>query len=100
MRAVMSEARRAEKFGFLRAIEPTATTRVESLSDAVFAVAMTLLVLDLKLPPMSERMSAGQFSAQVFALWPKFVIFVCSFVVLSKVWEIPRYLCHLLESCD
>src|SRR5262245_41551756 len=96
----MSEARRAEKYGSLRAIEPTATSHVGSLSYAVDAVAMTLLVLDLKLPPMSERMSAGQFSAQVFALWPKLVICVCSFVVLSKVWEIHRYLFHVLKSCD
>jgi uncharacterized membrane protein len=40
-----------DTFGFLRAIEPTGTTRIEALSDGVFAVAMTLLVLDLKLPP-------------------------------------------------
>ena len=28
------------------------------------------------------------------------VIFVCSFVVLSKLWEIHRYLFHLLKTCD
>ena len=49
----------APKLGFLRAIEPTGTTRVETLSDGVFAVAMTLLILDVRLPLMSQRISAG-----------------------------------------
>jgi len=98
--AAQAQRHDAAKFSFLRAIEPTDTTRVETLSDAVFAVAMTLLALDLKLPRMSESISAGQYSAQLFAMWPKFVIFVCSFVVLSKVWEIHRYLFHLLKTCD
>jgi uncharacterized membrane protein len=90
----------APKLGFLRAIEPTGTTRVETLSDGVFAVAMTLLILDVKLPPVSQSISAAQYSALVFALWPKLVIFVCSFVVLSQVWIIHRYLFHLLKACD
>jgi uncharacterized membrane protein len=88
------------KFGFLRAIEPTGTTRVETLSDGVFAVAMTLLILDVKLPPLSHSISAAQYSALVFALWPKLVIFVCSFVVLTQVWIIHHYLFHLLKTCD
>ena len=90
----------APKLGFLRAIEPTGTTRVEALSDGIFAVAMTLLILDVKLPPMSQPISAAQYSALVLGLWPKLVIFVCSFVVLSQVWIIHHYLFHLLKTCD
>src|SRR5262245_30083322 len=86
--------------GFLRAIEPTENMRVAALSDGVFAVAMTLLVLDLKLPRMPDDLSSAQYSALVFALWPKLVIFVCSFIVLSQVWLIHRYLFHLLKTCD
>src|SRR5215813_10723963 len=88
------------KLGFLRAIEPGGTARVETLSDGVFAVAMTLLILDVKLPPMPRGLSAAQYSAVVFALWPKLLIFLCSFVVLSQAWIIHRYLFRLLKTCD
>ena len=88
------------KVDFLRAIDPTEGTRVEALSDGVFAVAMTLLILDVKLPRLPQGISAAQYSALVLALWPKLVIFLCSFIVLSQVWIIHRYLFHLLKTCD
>jgi len=85
---------------FPRAIDHAGTARVESLSDGVFAVAMTLLILDVKLPSMPRNLSSAEYSAVVFALWPKLVIFLCSFVVLSQAWIIHRYLFHLMKTCD
>ncbi len=87
-------------FEYLHAIEPTTTTRPEMLSDGVFAVAMTILVLDLKLPPLSPGISASEYFDAVFALWPKFIVFVCSFITLGRLWEIHRYVFHFLKSCD
>lgn len=88
------------KFNYLHAIEPAHTTRVEGLSDAIFAVAMTLLILDVKLAPMSDDASARQYFGAVIALWPKLIIFLCSFITLGRLWQIHRVIFHLLKRCD
>ena len=97
--AAPSHRRGTPSFEYLRAIEPTSTTRPEMLSDGVFAVAMTILILDLKLPPLSPGISASEYFDVVFALWPKLIVFVCSFILLGRLWEIHRYVFYLLTSC-
>ena len=60
--------------------------RLDALTDGVFAFAMTLLVVDLKLP---ERLNVADASAFVDALHElkgQFLAYVISFVVLSIRW--------------
>ena len=57
--------------------------RVEALSDGVFAIAMTVLVLEIRVP---EGGGAGGLSAQLTALWPKFASYAMSFVMLGVLW--------------
>ena len=59
--------------------------RVVFLSDGVIAIAMTLLVLDLRLPPLTEHTSAALRDALV-ANVPHFITFVISFVVIGMFW--------------
>ncbi len=61
--------------------------RIEALSDAIFAFAMTLLVLDVKIPKIAEALVTQEFLARTLLdLWPKFLSFVMSFVILSLFW--------------
>ena len=53
----------------------TSVNRVEALSDGVFAIAMTVLVLELRVP---EGGGATGLSAQLSALWPKFASYAIS----------------------
>ena len=46
--------------------------RLDALNDAVFGVAMTLLVLDLRLPEDFRAHSAQELLDGLRALWPKF----------------------------
>jgi uncharacterized membrane protein len=64
--------------------ERTSTGRLEAFSDGVFAIAITLLVLDLKVPPRldSEQALAGALLDQ----WPGYVAFVASFAVIGIMW--------------
>src|SRR5439155_490685 len=62
-----------------------ALDRVIFLSDGVFAIAMTLLVLDLRLPPMSVRSSAALRDA-LLADIPRFISFFISFEVIGIFW--------------
>ena len=56
--------------------------RTEALSDAVFAIAMTLLVLDLKVPPHQ----VGRLLHGVLAQWPAYVSFCASFLFIAVIW--------------
>jgi uncharacterized membrane protein len=55
--------------------------RVELFSDAVFAVAITLLVLDLRVPDTS-----GSLAAALADRWPAFAAFGISFVIVGCIW--------------
>ncbi len=59
------------------------THRLESLSDNVFAVAMTLLVFDLHVPSTTTRERLGSF---LFEQWPHYIGYAISFVVIALVW--------------
>jgi uncharacterized membrane protein len=60
--------------------------RIEALTDGVFAVAMTLLVLDIKVPEFQQSLTAAELAAKLFALWPKFLSYTISFVILGVYW--------------
>ena len=60
--------------------------RVEALTDGVFAVAMTLLVLDIKVPELQPPLDISQLPGRLLALWPKFLSYTISFVILGVYW--------------
>jgi uncharacterized membrane protein len=60
--------------------------RLDGLTDAVFGVAMTLLVLDLKLPETADFKSAGEFLHALTELNTQFLTYVISFFVLGLHW--------------
>lgn len=62
------------------------TNRIEALSDGVFAIAMTLLILELKVPVLRGDAEISELPASVAALWPKFLGYAISFVTLGVYW--------------
>ena len=60
--------------------------RIEALSDGVFAIVMTLLVIELSVPLVSKLKAAEELGGMLFEMWPKFFAFVISFLVLGIVW--------------
>ena len=73
------------------------THRVESLSDSVFAVAMTLLVFDLHVPSTTTRESLGSF---LFEQWPHYIGYAISLVVIALVWLEHHWIFMHLERLD
>ena len=55
--------------------------RIEALTDGVFAIAMTVIVLGLELPRGS-----GSLGSRLWVLWPKLGSYVLSFVMLGVLW--------------
>jgi len=60
--------------------------RVEALSDGIYAIALTLLVLDLKLPALGEAVTNGQLLTALEALIPKALTWFLSFWVMAVLW--------------
>ena len=62
--------------------------RIVNFSDAVFAIAITLLILDIRVPDIPDDLVAEELPAQLLALWPKYFGYVLSFVVIISFWNI------------
>jgi uncharacterized membrane protein len=56
------------------------TTRLEAFSDGVFAIAITLLVLEIALRPPGSALE------QVFRAWPAYLAYVVSFLTIGAAW--------------
>lgn len=71
--------------------------RLEALSDGVFAVAMTLLVLDLKAPTAQAIHSEADLWTALVVLSPKLLTYLMSFVTLGIFWLGQQAQFNLLE---
>ena len=60
--------------------------RVEALSDGVFAIVVTLLVLELRVPHTADHDSMAELARALWALAPKFASWVISFVTVCVIW--------------
>ena len=73
--------------------------RIRVLSDGVFAVAMTLLVLDLRLPTVPAKTDV-QLWSQLSGLLPQFVAYALSFTLLGTFWLAQHTLLAQLNGSD
>ena len=62
------------------------TERTTFFSDAVFAIAMTLLALDLKLPELPADITRHGFDQVLLGRVPSLAAFVLSFVLVGRLW--------------
>ncbi len=63
-----------------------ALDRLVFFSDAVFAIAITLLALEIRLPTEAGLLSDERLFASLIDLWPKVLGFVISFLVIGSFW--------------
>jgi len=74
--------------------------RVVSFSDAVFAFAITLLVLKLDLPSVSRELAPTQLFDALVDLWPQYVSNIISFVIIGNYWILHHRLLNLVKRFD
>jgi uncharacterized membrane protein len=80
-----------------RPVTGLSTTRLEALSDGVFAVAITLLVLTLPVPQLA---SASELVPRLGALWPKLLSYALSFVIVGIYWVAHHNTFHYIKRSD
>ncbi|MFF2848208.1 TMEM175 family protein [Streptomyces sp. NPDC058001] len=71
--------------------------RLIALSDGIFAIAMTLLVLDIRLP---ANLDTAQFHDAVRKLLPNIAAYALSFAILAGFWRDHRQILHTARRVD
>lgn len=72
------------------------TTRAEAFSDGVFAIAITLLILEIKVP----HSSGAALGRALLAQWPSYFAFLASFATIGVMWLNHHRLFNLIDRCD
>jgi len=77
------------------------TSRIEALSDGIFAVAMTFLIIsfDILLSPKKGISEKGLIVA-LQALWPDLLHYVEGFIILGAFWMEHHYQFHFIQRTD
>jgi uncharacterized membrane protein len=81
-------------------VEQKETGRIEAFSDGVFAIAITLLVLELKVPHLTDGEAGGTLGAALLAQWPSYVSFVTSFFTILIMWVNHHAIFNLVRRVD
>ena len=70
------------------------TARLEAFSDGVFAIAITLLILEVRLRPPGSPVE------QVLHAWPSYLAYVVSFLTIGAAWLGHNEMTDALERTD
>jgi uncharacterized membrane protein len=74
--------------------------RVSALSDGVFAVAITLLVLSIAVPTIRGTVTNSKLAHGLAQVWPHFFAYVLSFVIIGMFWISHHALFSVIRRVD
>ena len=81
-------------------VEVTETTRLEAFSDGVFAIAITLLVLEIRLPASTDSAKAGSLVKAILQLWPVYLAYATSFMTIAVMWANHHTMFKMIRRSD
>ena len=76
------------------------TARLETFSDCVIAIIITIMILELKLPDLDEHSSTAHMMRYLHGLIPYFLTYVFSYMMIGIFWTQHHHMFHLLETTD
>jgi uncharacterized membrane protein len=76
------------------------TTRIGAFSDGVFAIVITLLILNLRVPTLPEKSDVYDLVIKLLQLWPNLISYGMSFVVVGIYWVAHHIIFHFIERAD
>ena len=68
------------------------TGRLETFSDGVFAIAITLLILDVRVPSGPESLTH-----RLLETWPNYLAYVVSFLIIGIMWANHHTIFRLID---
>lgn len=78
-------------------------SRLEFLTDGIFAIVMTLLVLEITVPQISSHepdVVEAALHERLLDLWPKIFSYVISFIILAIYWRAHHRQFHYIKHLD
>jgi uncharacterized membrane protein len=66
--------------------------RSKALADGVFAIVMTLLVLELAVPVVMTTSGHDSLAHELLEMWPEFLFYFLSFLILGMYWLIHHFI--------
>ena len=73
-----------------------AKSRLEAFSDGVFAIVITLLILDIRFPEVGY----SQFKETLVSLLPRILAYVMSFIIIGLYWVTHHNSMHVMKKID
>ena len=77
--------------------ESSQKTRFEAFSDGVFAIAITLLILEIRLPSQETIDRNGGLARALLLLWPSYVGYAISFVTVGIMLPFTHPILRVLD---
>src|SRR5215208_6905971 len=80
--------------------ESSETTRLEAFSDAVIAIAMTLLVIEIHVPNLEQTEDGLHLWSKLWDLWPSYLGYAISFIVIGIMWANHHNVFNVINRVD
>ena len=77
-----------------------APNRLVALTDGVFAIVMTLLVLEITLPEITQPTLQAELPRKLLELWPKLYHYAIGFITLGVFWGYHHLAFHSIKRSD
>jgi uncharacterized membrane protein len=77
-------------------MDEAGTTRLETFSDGVFAIAATLLVLEIAV----DTSKGGSLGSELLKIWPSYLAYVMSFLTIGVIWINHHHCVSLIARVD
>jgi uncharacterized membrane protein len=76
------------------------TGRIEAFSDGVFAIAITLLIIEIGVPHLEDEPPGTTLPMALVGLWPSFLAYVISFLQIGVIWANHHNRFRFIERSD
>ena len=96
-RTTRDRSARVVMASILSRVEEAQTTRLEAFSDGIFAIAITLLILEVRAPEVHD---ARQLWSALGAQWPSYIGYALSFLIIGIMWSNHSYIFRLIGRAD
>ena len=91
----MSQEKSHSSYQFFKNLD-----RLISLTDGIFSIAITLMILTLAVPIIAKSDAATELPIRLISEWPTFLIYIISFFIISEWWMNHHHVFQHIKKMD